>query len=359
MSQLNIFFLSCTLALLPLTARALEGERRSYPAKTHETGHLVIHAATDVEAMEPLLLDFQAVYPDISIDFVDYVTNDLFRETFASCKTGEPAADIILSSSVDQLVRLANDGCAQSHSSPETQGVPSWANWRNEVFGFTFEPIVFVYDKRSVPPADVPRSHDALLDLLRNKAETYRGRIGTYDIHASGIGYLLAFYDARQAPTANGRLLETLSRSNTTIRCCNGEVLGELAAGRISLAYNVLGSYAYAAARNNANLGIVIPRDYALILSRGALLPATSRSPNLGKRFLNYLLSSRGKQVARDSSFFFAENAPLPAGVDGPDKLMASGIGRPIRIGPALLAAQDEIQRQTFILDWRRHIGER
>jgi iron(III) transport system substrate-binding protein len=31
---------------------------------------------------------------------------------------------------------------------------------------------------------------------------------------------------------------------------------------------------------------------------------------------------------------------------------MQSGIGRPIRIGPALLAAQDEIQREAFISDW-------
>jgi iron(III) transport system substrate-binding protein len=35
---------------------------------------------------------------------------------------------------------------------------------------------------------------------------------------------------------------------------------------------------------------------------------------------------------------------------------MESGIGRPIRIGPALLAAQDEIQRRTFIEDWKRLI---
>lgn len=357
MNRLHALIFSSLATLAPAAAGAVEGEMRSFPARTNETGHLVIHAATDLEAMQPLLLDFQALYPDIRIDFVDYVTNDLFRETFASCKTDREAADIILSSSVDQLVRLANDGCAQPHSSPETQSVPSWANWRNEVFGFTFEPIVFVYNKRSVPQQDVPRSHDALLDLLKSKPDEYRGRIGTYDIHASGIGYLLAFYDARQAPTANGRLLETLSRSNTTIRCCNGEVLGELAAGRISIAYNVLGSYAYAAARANPDLGIVVPNDYALILSRGALLPSRSKNPLLGKRFLNYLLSSRGKQVARESSFFFAENAPLPAGVEGPDQLMASGVGRPIRIGPALLAAQDEVQRQTFISGWRKHIG--
>ncbi|MBT9369876.1 ABC transporter substrate-binding protein [Rhizobium sp. CSW-27] len=345
--------------LLPGLAVALEGQGETFPAPGRETGRLTIHAATDLDAMRPLLRDFQAVYPDITIEFVDYVTNDLFREAQAACETGSSRADILLSSSVDQLVRLANDGCARPHASPETAAVPDWANWRDEVFGFTFEPIVFVYDRRTVPPQDVPRSHEALLDLLRSKPDDYRGRIGTYDIQASGIGYLLAFYDSRQAPTANGRLLETLSRAQTVIRCCNNEVLGELAAGRISIAYNVLGSYAYAAALANPDLRIVLPRDYALILSRGALIPASAPNAGLGKRFLNYLLSSRGRQVAREASFFFAEDAPLPPGVDGPERLMDSGIGRPIRIGPSLLAAQDEVQRRTFIADWRKHIGTR
>ena len=50
--------------------------------------------------------------------------------------------DVVLSSGVDQLVKLANDGCARSIRSSEAQTVPRWANWRDEVFGFTFEPVV-------------------------------------------------------------------------------------------------------------------------------------------------------------------------------------------------------------------------
>lgn len=351
--------LAALVCLLPGMAGAVEGDRETFPAPGKESGRLVIHAATDLEAMRPLLRDFQSINPNISIDFVDYVTNDLFREAQAACAAGSSRADLLLSSSVDQLVRLANDGCAQPHASPETKAVPSWANWRDEVFGFTFEPIVFVYNRRMVPAEDVPKSHEQLLELLRTKPSAYSGRIGTYDIQASGIGYLLAFYDSRQAPTANGRLLEALSRVDTVIRCCNNEVLGELAAGRISIAYNVLGSYAYAAALANPDMRIVLPRDYALILSRGALVPAAAPNAALGKRFLDYLLSPRGRKVAKESSFFFAEDAPMPEGVDGPEKLMESGIGRPIRIGPALLAAQDEVQRRSFIADWRKHIGQR
>ncbi len=358
MRRTLIFAFAAATLLQPTLANAIEGDHRIFSAKGSETGRLLIHGATDLDAMQPLIADFQDRNPDIAVEYTDMVTNELFRQAQQICDGKAKGADILLSSSVDQLVRLANDGCAQPHRSAETIAVPDWANWRDEVFGFTFEPVVFVYDRRTVPAEDVPRSHEALSDLLRRKPAAYIGRIGTYDIAASGVGYLLAFNDSRQAPTANGRLLETLSRTDTVIRCCNNEVLGELAAGRISLAYNVLGSYAYAASRANAALGIVLPRDYTLILSRGALIPLHASHPDLGKRFLNYLLSARGRIVAREKSFFFAEDAPLPDGVDGPPDLMQSGIGRPIRIGPALLAAQDEVQRRTFIADWMELIGK-
>lgn len=360
---IRLAILFATVAFLAPSARAIEGQSEFFPARGVEREKLVIQAATDLAAMLPLIHDFQEANPEVAIEFIDYVTNDLFREASDACSGNIPAGgksgDILLSSSVDQLVRLANDGCAQPHVARETASVPEWANWRDEIFGFTFEPVVFAYSKRAVPAGDVPLSHEALADLLRRKPEQYRARIGTYDIEASGIGYLLAFNDSRQAPTHYGRLIESLSRTGTITRCCNSEVLGELSAGNISIAYNVLGSYAYAAALDDSDIGIVVPSDYTLVLSRGAMIPASAPHPWLGKRFLNYLLSMRGRQLARKRSFYFSENGPLPSGVQGPSALLESGIGRPIRIGPALLAAQDEVQRRTFIEDWKRLIQGR
>ncbi len=171
-----------------------------------------------------------------------------------------------MSSSVDQLLKLANDGCAEAHTSPETARVAEWANWRDEVFGFTYEPAVFVYNTRLVPPAEVPRTHVELADLLRERLDYYRGRVGTYDIRLSGIGYLLAFNDARQTTTVFGRLLESMARASAVARCCTGEILEEVAKGNLYIGYNMLGSYAYEAALRHPDLRVVVPRDYTLVL---------------------------------------------------------------------------------------------
>ncbi|WP_377274394.1 ABC transporter substrate-binding protein [Rhizobium sp. R86522] len=341
-----------TAALASTSALALEGERSVFPAPGQERTRLVINGVTDADVIAPLIRDFQETARDVTVEFNDYVSNDLFREAELACHQQTSHGDLWISSSVDHLVKLANDGCARSHQSEETERVSAWANWRDEIFGFAFEPAVIVYDASQVPPEDVPRSHVEIAELLRRKPDEYWTRIGTYNVQLSGVGYLLAFHDAQQAPTSYGRLLESFSRAQVVTSCCNKEVLDLIEEGRLKIAYNILGSYAYARYLRNNDMRVVVPRDYTLILTRGAMIPTQSPQPDLAARFVDYLVSERGQKVAREKAFYFAENAPLPPGVDGPISLIESGIGRPIRVGPALLAAQDRATREEFIRNW-------
>ncbi|EIM25419.1 ABC transporter substrate-binding protein [Microvirga lotononidis] len=343
-------------AVQPLTCLAQGVPTPVFPALQDEREVLSIHAATDRPAMEPLIRDFQLLNPHTRIEFVEYVTNDLFAAASKACQEGRVLGDVLLSSGVDQLVKLANDGCAGSIRSLETQMVPRWANWRDEVFGFTFEPVVFVYNKDRVPAEDVPKTHLELADLLRLKPDTYQGRVGTYDIRQSGIGYLLAFNDSQQTTTTYGRLLESLGRAETVVRCCTGEILDGIEAGRILIGYNMLASYAYARVRAGAKLGLVMPADYTLVLSRGAMIPIKAGNAAAGARFVNYLLSDRGQAVAQREAFFFGFAGEAPAGIEGAASIVRAGIARPIAIGPALLAVQDDERRRRFFADWSRSL---
>ncbi|MFH6783192.1 MULTISPECIES: ABC transporter substrate-binding protein [Methylobacterium] len=347
------------LALL-LARPALAEETMRFPASEHERSTLTIRAAADTDAMAPLIRDYQLLYPDVTVVYHEYITADLFSGLKAACAAGRAsddyAADVVISSSVDHLIKLANDGCARSHRSIETGRLPDWAAWRNEVFGFTTEPAVIAYRPDLVPREDLPRSRVELVDLLRRKPDAYAGRIGSYDITLSGIGYLFAVYDARAAATY-GRLVEAFGRANLQVRCCTADLIADLEAGRITIGYNLLGSYVYGAMRRGARLGVVVPQDYTLVLTRAALVPVTARAVGDAFAFLDYLLSERGQRVSREQGFFFDRSGPLPPGVDGPPSLSAAGIFRPITVGPVLLAVQDRAKRARFLAEWRQSIG--
>lgn len=324
-----------------------------FVAPKAETEKLSIHAATDLYALEPLVQDFQQISPGTTIEVVEYVTNDLFAAAAKACTEGRSLGDIYLSSSVDQLIKLANDGCARRVEGANLAQADRRANWRDEVFGFTYEPIVMVYNRNAVPSSEIPRTHIELAELLRREASRYRGKVGTYDIRISGIGYLLAFNDARQTTTTYGRLLESLGRADVVVRCCTSEILDEVSAGRLLIGYNMLGSYAYERIRRGEPLGLIMPADYTLVLSRGAMVPTNSSQIGMAARFVDYLVSPRGQSVGQAQSFFFGPDGSAPPGIDGGD-IVASGIARPIVLAPALLAVQDKARRQRFLEDWTK-----
>ncbi len=335
------------------TGAAEAVEKRVFPAPGGQQIVLSVHGATDLPAMEPLIRDFQVLVPNVTVEYSEYITSDLFNLASTECKAKRPTMDLVLSSSVDQLVKLVNDGCAVSYRSPLTLRLPSWARWRDEIFGFTFEPAVIVFNRDLVPPEEIPRTRMELLNLLRSKSEKYNGKIGSYDIAQSGIGYLFAAYDAR-GTAIFGRLLEAFGRAGLVVRCCTSDLLAELSAGRLAIGYNLIGSYAVGAVRRGAPLGIVIPRDYTVVLSRAAIVPHSSNNTVTSFRFLDYLLSDRGQKKGQEVSFFFSFDGVLPEEVDGPVWLASSGLLRPITIGPGLLAVQDRAKRQRLLGEWRR-----
>jgi iron(III) transport system substrate-binding protein len=337
-----------------LAVHVAEAEEKTvFPAPGSQETVLRVHGATDLSAMEPLIRDFQQLDPNVTIEYTEYVTNDLFNLASAECNSMQGSMDLVLSSSVDQLVKLVNDGCAVSYRSPMTLQLPAWTRWRDEIFGFTFEPAVIVYNRDLVPPEDVPRTRVELLNLLREKPEKYNGKIGSYDLAQSGIGYLFASYDAR-GTAIFGRLLEGFGRANLFLSCCTTDLLTDLSTGRLAIGYNLIGSYAVGAIRRGANLGIVIPRDYTVALSRAVFVPRSSRNAGTAFRFLDYLLSDRGQKKSREESFFFSFDGVLPGEVDGPLWLTTSGLVRPITIGPELLAVQDRAKRERLLSEWRR-----
>src|SRR6218665_2671168 len=106
-----------------------------------------------------------------------------------------PKPDLLISSASDLMIKLANDGHALAYDSPFLGRLPDWAHWRNEVFGFTFEPAVIIYNPGRISAEEVPRTHLTLAEMLETQTERFRGAIATYDIAVSGVGYLLASQD--------------------------------------------------------------------------------------------------------------------------------------------------------------------
>lgn len=329
-------------------------ERLFYPAPGGEGGRLRIHSATDRTAIEPLIRDFQAIRPEVAIDYVTLENQQLYdRALEDAARPGGDRPDLLISSAADLQVKLVNDGLTQPHRPAAGPLLPAWANWRDEAFGFTFEPVVMIYNRTLLAEDEVPQTRDALIRLLRGDPARFMRRVATYDAASSGIGSLTAAHDAALF-SQFWQLAAALGGVQVRLTCCSSDILDMVERGEALIGYNVLGSYARARVAAGAPIGIVTPRDYTLVVSRVAVIPATARTPRLAGQFIDYLLSQRGQDMVAGGSALYALAPTVTREASSTGlRAMTDAPLHPIALGPALLAFLDPLKHRRFVQQWQ------
>lgn len=311
---------------------------------------LRLYMSLDEDLARPLIEGFQQVRPEIAVDYENLLTGEIFGRVTSETDAGTATADLAFSSAMDLQVKLANDGYATAVTTPQSEDWPRWANWRDTAYAITFEPAVLVYHKPSFADRAPPATRFELLDWLEHGGPGVQGRIGTYDIALSGVGYLFLARDQEHFFDI-WNLGQAMGRAGVRQFATSREILDRVADGRLAVGYNILGSYAADRARREPDLGLLLPRDFTVVVSRVALVPRAAARPDLGAAFLEYLMSEAGQTV-------LARELRLPAvslEVSG-DGTLPDALGarlRPVAITPGLLAYLDQSRRARLIARWQ------
>ena len=310
---------------------------------------LTIFSATDFSAIEAVLREFSTLYPEANIEYQEFDTQELYDELRQPTR---PHPDVVISSAPDLQVKLVNDGYAQTLLSlPDMALAQPWAQWSDELFGFTYEPIVFVYNKHAFNDLAVPTTHEALAEQLRDYPKFYEGRIGTYDVAQSGLGYLVATQD-EVTFSLTGRLQESLGRARADIHCCTAILLDKISSGELVFGYNLLGSYSMAKARHDDNIEVIIPEDYTLAVVRSAFVHQHAENVALATHFIRYLRSPAGQTTIATQSELLPLDRRLSSHNDVTQQLRKPTNFHPIRLGPELLLYLDQRKRASFLNRW-------
>ncbi|WIV51597.1 ABC transporter substrate-binding protein [Marivivens sp. LCG002] len=328
---------SIAITLIASTTLAFDIEQQQlFQGQGDET--ISILSTTDIGIFRPVIEAFQEVRPDIGVDYVVASTQEVYRAIYEE----GAVFDLAVSSAMDLQMKLANDGLAQGHSSAQTEALPDWARWQDQLFAFAQEPVVTVVSQAAFEGRQTPATRSDLIRQLRDDPETFRGRIGTYDPRKSGAGYLFATQDARQSDTY-WRLSEVMGGLEPKLYEASSAMLNAVESGELAIAYNVLGSYALARLDQKGAATIIELEDFTNILLRTALIPANAENPSGGAAFLDFLLSATGQRVLE-------ENSGLPRINAG--ALAAQSYLRPIRLDTGLLVFVDPLKRQQFLREW-------
>ena len=330
-----------------------------YPATYADTiaaakkeGKVVVYSTTDTAAANFLIKDFQVLYPGISVEYNDMNSTEVYNRFISEKAANAGSADVLWSSSMDLQIKLANDGGALAYASPEIAHLPTWAVWKNEAFGTTYEPLSIVYNKRLLSGDEIPQSHADLLRVFTTKTEKLKGKVTTYDIEKSGVGFMLITQDSKY----NAQfwdMVKALGVVGPRVQSSAGTMMERISSGENLLGFNIFNSYAALRAKKDPSIGIVIPKDYALVMSRVTFISKTAKNPNAAKLWLDYILSKRGQTIIANQS----ELGSIRSDVEG--EMTAAGYGKllgaaakPIPVSADLLVYLDQTKRLDFIKQW-------
>ncbi|ABL68423.1 extracellular solute-binding protein [Paracoccus denitrificans] len=347
--------IATALALWPGPASA---QVTLFPAPAGDGRELSVYSSLDDDLAAPLVAAFQNLHPGVTVRYENLLTTELHDRIVAETQAGGGTADFAFSSAMDLQVKLANDGFARPVETPHTRGWPGWANWRDTAYALTFEPAVFAYHKPSFAGREPPATRADLMQWMAEHPDEAQGRIGTYDVSRSGVGYLFLARDQELYPGI-WSVVQAMGRAGVQQFPTSAELLERIADGRLRLGYNLLGSYASDWARRHPDVGVILPRDFTVVVSRVALVPAAARQPGLGADFLAFLMSPEGQGLLSRTLRLSAVSLEV-AGQPGPAGGMQDLAGlrlKPVPVSPGLLAYLDQATRAKLLARWNKALA--
>lgn len=319
-------------------------------------GTVVVYSTIDPKLIRFLIDDFELMYPGIKVANATLNPVELDNRFAEENKSVGHSADVVWSAAMDRQMECVTRGCALAYASPEAGALPTWAKWKDQVYGTTYEPIVIVYNRRFVQQGEIPTTHAALNKLLSANPEKYQGKISTYDPERNALGSLLLALDAKYDPQF-WKLVTTMGSRGLETQASTDTIFDRISSGQNLIAYDILGSDAVKRAKRDPTVGVQYTVDYTLVLSRLILIAKTARHPNAGKLWLDYVLSKRGQQQMQIADLY-----PIREDVTNIEPGLAllrqlPGVAKPISADPSLAQIVDNNKRRAFENRWNAALG--
>lgn len=346
-------------------ARALHAQTQAavpsgYPADyaamieaARKEGRVSIYTSTDSAQAQGLLGAFKAAHPTIVVDWNDLGTNGSFNRVISEAAANQMGADLVWTSAMDQLLSLVERGLTQPYRSPEIVHLPAWASYRDEAYGTTVEPAAVLFNKTLMPETAVPKTHAALLAMLRERRAELRGKVGTFDPEKSGTGFLYHTAAQRNVPEF-WDIAKAFGAAGGKVYSSSGQMREKAVSGEHALLFNVIGSYALEWAKQSPNLGVAFLADYVPAFSRVAIIPKGAPHPNAGKILLDFMLSATGQKLMSEKQV-----PSIRTDIEGPMSLagvtrLVGGNLQAIPVNAETASYLETRRRVEFLQQWRR-----
>jgi iron(III) transport system substrate-binding protein len=298
-------------------------------------GQVVLYSAMIVnQALRPLADAFMTKYPFVNVTFWRGDTEQIVDKLAAEERAGHLVADLVEGTGVGDLAVGA--GLTEPYYTPLIEQMPE--RYRDAENRWTYTRISYfsiAYNTKLVPPAEVPKTYDGLLD------PRWRGKLAWRVGTASGTPLFITTIRLARGEAAASDYFHKLARQKI-INFGAGSartLVDRVIAGDFPIALNIFAHHPLISKAKGA------PVDSQLLnptpsTAGTMVIPKGVHHPHAALLLADFILSRQGQQILADADYFPVRSdvAPKPA--------LASVI--PQRAGvPELFISPDQLNRYT------------
>lgn len=321
-------------------------------AQAKKEGKVVMYTSTDAKQAQPLVDAFKAAYPGIDVEVNDLGTNGTYNRVLSEAAAKQVGSDIVWTSAMDLQMQLVQKGLADTYKSPEAKALPTWAVYKDQLYGTTVEPAAILYNKKLFNEQWVPKTRADLIKVLQDHKDALKGKVASFDPEKSGTGFFFATADLRNTKTF-WDLANAFGAVEGKVYGSSGAMREKVVSGEHVMAFNVIGSYALEWVKENPNLGVAFTSDYTAAFSRVADISKGAPHPAAAKVFLDFLLSQRGQKVLGEHGVPSIRSDAGGLNIAAIEKLVGGGL-KPTAVDDQLLYYMQPMRRAEFFQQWKK-----
>lgn len=290
-------------------------------------GKLNIYSIMSKDNWKPVLDGFQKRYGFLSVETTDLGSSEVFQRYYSEAASNARTGDIVITSTPDEWQAFIKRGELVVYKSPEDPYLPDWSKLATGVYSASSDPLVFIYNKKTLAADKTPKTLAELAANITTDATPYKGKMVTYDPEKVATGFAAFWFYIKKNGDKGWSQLETIGKQSVKLESSAGNMVNSTLTGEINLGFFVSTiSVLPKLPASEAVLGYRMIADGTPILVRGMGIARKGASPNAAKLLIDYVLSQEG-QIA------FAEGGLTAYRPDVADKAkvhlnsIAAGLG--------------------------------
>lgn len=244
-----------------------------------------------------ILGGFKRKYPWIKVQALDLGPTESFERYYSEVKSGKRSADLLVVAAPDAWQRFVKNDGPEKYVSPETDKVPEWTRPFPGVYTVAIDPMIIIYNKALMKPAEYPDSLAKLAATAAADPARFRHKLTTYDSTSHSFAYAIHWAAVDHGKMGGWSTLEKLGPF-TRPESGGSTMLDKVMSGEYLASFYTSGITVFPRMKDPGRdkiLGWALPKDGVPMMMRGMAVTSGSQHKNAAKLLLDYMLSHDGQ----------------------------------------------------------------